>query len=231
MMWSVDSLENHMTNTSRSNVQKKVDAFFSGYPLKELSKGEILFHPGDTIDHVFYLTKGSIAQYDISQAGNEVVVNVFKQHAFFPMSAVMNHVQNDYFFEAIEPVEMHVIPGTDAVAFIKENPDVAYDLLSRVYRGTDGLLRRMAHLMGGTASTRLLFELLNAAKRYGAVDKNSQVRLPLTENDLAKRSGLSRETVSRTMHKLKEMGLVSMQKNTIVINDMAALKNTLGSQL
>lgn len=220
-----------MVKSASANLQKEISDFFTAYPVRTLRKGEILFHPGDAINQTFYLTHGSIAEYDISQAGNEVIVNVFKPNAFFPMSAVINRVPNEYFFEAFEPVTMHVAPAADAVAFIQEHPDVMFDLLSRVYRGTDGLLRRMAHLMGGNATTRLLFELLNAAKRYGYTDEHHQVRLPLTENDLAKRSGLSRETVNRTMQKLKNASLVRLQKNVIIIDDLSALERTLGSRL
>ena len=43
---------------------------------------------------------------------------------------------------------------------LQANPDVVYDLLTRLYRGLDGLLGRMSQLMAGSAKSRLMYELL-----------------------------------------------------------------------
>lgn len=212
-------------------VRDIVKNFFDGYPLVRYSKGEILLRPDETLTHVFYLTEGQVVEYDISTAGNEVVINAFKPGAFFPMSMAMNHNRNDYFFEAATKLSVREAPAEEVVKFIRENPDVCYDLLSRVYLGTDGLLRRMAHLMGGKARSRLIFELLNGAARFGEKRIGNAVHLPMTEKDIAKRSGLSRETVSRTMHALKDEGLVSVRAGGLYIPDVKKLEAVIGNQL
>lgn len=208
-----------------------VEAFFNDFPLTRYGKGEILLRPDEQLTHVFYLTAGQVVQYDISKAGNEVVLNAFKPGAFFPMSLAINRTHNDYFFEAATTVSAHAAPADDVVAFIRDNPQVCYDLLSRVYLGTDGLLRRMAHLMGGKALSRLVFELLNGAARFGVPKNATAVHLPMTERDIAKRSGLSRETVSRTMHALKEEGLVAVQDGGLYLPDTKKLEAVIGNQL
>ncbi len=212
-------------------VKDIVKSFFDGYPIVHYGKGEILLRPDEDLTHVFFLTEGQVVEYDISTAGNEVVINAFKPGAFFPMSLAMNRVHNDYFFEAATKISVHEAPADEVVSFIRENPDVCYDLLRRVYLGTDGLLRRMAHLMGGKAQSRLVFELLNAAARFGEKRVGNSVYIPLTEKDIAKRSGLSRETVSRTMHALKEQALVSVRDGGLYIPDTKKLEAVIGNQL
>lgn len=213
-----------------NEVKQVLDVFFAGYPLRRIDKGEVVLRPDDMLEHVFYLVEGSVVQYDISAAGNEVIVNAFKPNAFFPMSMAINQTPSDYFFEAATPVVARLAPVSDVVAFLKKNPEVVFDLLSRVYRGTDGLQRRMAHLMGGNAKSRLIFELINAAYRFGEKTPEG-IRIPLTENDLAKRSGLSRETVSRTANKFKQAGLLAVKQNSIVVSDVTKLESLLGSDL
>src|SRR6266498_3242632 len=182
-----------------SDVPQKITGFFTSYPLRTFEKRQILVRAGDALPGVFYIIEGRVSQYDITPSGNEVVFNVFKSGAFFPMSWAMNNVTNHYFFEASTKVFAHVAPAADAVQFLKDNPDVTFDLLARVYRGVDGVLRRMAHLMGGDAKSRLLFELLNTAYRFGEQQKDGSVYIPLKEIDLARQSGLARETVNRNM--------------------------------
>src|SRR5687767_2658077 len=138
------------------DVKAKVVRFFTQYPLRTFDKREIIVRAETELPGLFYLTEGRVSQYDITSSGNEVVVNVFKPGAFFPMSWAMNDTPNHYFFEASAKVVAHVAPAADAVQFLRDNPDVTLDLLGRVYRGVDGVLRRMAHLMGGDAKTRLL---------------------------------------------------------------------------
>ncbi|HEY5695487.1 MAG TPA: Crp/Fnr family transcriptional regulator [Candidatus Saccharimonadales bacterium] len=212
------------------DVQQTVGDFFEDYPLRRFEKGEVLIRPEERLENIFYLVEGSVIEYDISSAGNEVIVNAFKPDAFFPMSIAINNTPNYYHFEAATSVTVRIAPAERVIEFVKEQPEVLFDLLARVYRGTDGLQRRMAHLMGGNARSRLIFELVNAAYRFGEHTSDGTL-VPLTENDLARRSGLSRETISRAMNKLKTEGYVAVQPTGIVVFDIANLEDLLGSDL
>jgi CRP-like cAMP-binding protein len=212
-------------------IAQKITDFFTAYPLRTFAKHELLIRAEDKTPLVFYLVEGRVSQYDITPSGSEVVVNVFKPQAFFPMSSAINHTPNPYFFEASTNVTVHVVPAPEAVQFIKDNPDVLFDLLTRVYRGVDGVLRRMAHLMGGDAKTRLLFELLNAAYRFGEPLPDGSIFVPLKESDFARHSGLARETINRTLQSLKTNGIVEISHSGITIHNIVQLEAMLGTKL
>lgn len=214
-----------------SSIKDKVASFFSAFPQRTYDKGELLVRAEEPLDTVFYIIEGRVSQYDISPVGNEVVVNVFMPLTFFPMSTAMNHVPNHYFFEASTKTIAHVVPAEAAVQFLKDNPDVTFDLLARVYRGVDGVLRRMAHLMGGDASSRLLFELINAALRFGETQPDGAIFVPLKEHDLARQSGLARETVNRVLQHLKTEGVVTISRNGATVHNMDKLQEMLGQEL
>jgi CRP-like cAMP-binding protein len=222
----------YRVNTMSSEPASAIKIFFSEYPSVSFKKGALLLSPGEKVKTIFYLEKGMVAEYDINASGNEVVVNVFKPGAFFPMSDALNQNTNKYyFFETTTVSVIRSAPANDVVSFVEAHPEVALDLLKRVYRGTDGLLRRMAHLMGGSAKSRLLFELLNAGYRFGKSTNDGRIIIPLNEGDIAKRSGLSRETVSRTMRSLKTSNLVSVTSDGLIINDLSDLDALLGADL
>ncbi|HEV2402792.1 MAG TPA: Crp/Fnr family transcriptional regulator [Candidatus Saccharimonadales bacterium] len=213
-------------------VGKKVAEFFTNYPPRRFAKGELLIRAEEEPRGIFYITKGHVNQYDISLSGIDVFVNVFKPPAFFPMSWAMNKTPNHYFFEAATFVTARLAPPDETVAFLKKNPDVLFDLLARVYRGTDGMQRRLAHIVGGDSKSRVIFELLNAAARFGVDEKAAQaVFIPLRQGELAQHAGLTRETVSRTMQQLKDSGLAEAARGGIVIHNVAGLESMLGSQL
>ncbi len=92
--------------------------------------------------------------------------------------------------------ELCVAPVNDVTDFVISQSDVMLELLRRVYRGAVGQQRRMAHLMGGSAAHRLLFELVVAAKRFGEKEADGRIKIALHEDDLAGLTGLSKRQLS-----------------------------------
>jgi CRP-like cAMP-binding protein len=213
-----------------SVVAAKIEQFFARYPAREYRKGQILIHAHDNPEHIYHLIEGRVKQYDISYRGDEVVLNVFKPPAFFPMSYAINRTPNVYFYEAETDVQFQVAPLDDAVTFIKGNADVLYDLLGRVYKGTDGLIGRLAHMMAGSARSRILYELIIECRRFGEA-RGQGMAVALSESEIGAHAGLARETVSRELRKLKNEGLISVIKNEIWVNDVKRLADSVSSEL
>lgn len=204
------------------DIAKKIEDFFTQHKHLLLKKGEMLVYADEDPSGVFFIKKGNVRQYVISKNGQEVVVNIFKTGAFFPMSWAMNKTKNVYFFEASTDIEVWRAPRIDTISFIKQNPEVLYDLTSRVFKGTDGLLVRVTHLMSGSAYTRLIVELLIEARRLG--NEVVEVGLEISEKGLATQTGMTRETVSREMQKLKKKDLVAVKGKYIIVPSVEKLE-------
>jgi len=207
-------------------VLTKIEGFFHHHKSQTFKKGEILIRADDDPQGIYYIQRGAVKEYAISKRGEEVIVNIFKDGAFFPMAWAMNDTHNVYYFEAVADVAVFRAPKDEVLAFIKSNPEVLYDLLSRVYMGTDGLLTRMVYLMAGRAYDRLIAEIILQAKRFGVSERETTV-VHISETDLAAITGMTRETVSREMKMLKEKGLVLFERNKIIVKDLQRLEDAL----
>lgn len=214
-----------------SDVTDKIHQHFSTYPTRIYPKGQIIIFADENPEHIYYIARGKVREYDVSYRGEEVIVNIFKPATFFPMSWAINRTPNTFFYKTEEETELRLIPPGDALAFLKDNPDVTLDLLSRVYRGLDGLLGRIVHLMSGSAKSRLAYELVTECQRFGSKQPDGSYRLSVNENDLASRSGLSRETVSREIRKMKDQDWVTVKDKSLTVNDLAALKKVIGIEV
>lgn len=217
--------------TMDAQVSTKIDQFFGKYPKRSYPKGQILVFADESPEHIYHLITGKVRKYDVSYRGDEVIVNVFKPPAFFPMSWAINHTKNKYFYKTEEQSELHVVPADDTLEFLKANPDVMLDLLSRLYSGMDGLLGRVVHLMSGSARSRLLYELIIECRRFGKKQEDGSYFLSTSESDIAARSGLSRETVGREIHKLKEKNLIGIERSGIIVKDLAEVQRLHGSEI
>ena len=209
----------------------KISDFFAKYPKRSYEKGKVLIRPEENPTHVYYIHSGQVRQYDINAQGEEVVVNVFRNPAFFPMTWAINKSKNMYFYDCFTDVVMNAVPPNEALDFLKANPDVMFNLLGRVLDGASVLQRRMAHLMGGTGYTRVIFELLTEAKRFGIDGGSGAIELPIKEDELARRAGLSRETINRELSKLKTSGHVTVSHKKITVTSLKKLDELLDGDI
>jgi CRP-like cAMP-binding protein len=191
-----------------TDIADKILQKFTTYPKRVYPKGQMILFADENPTHIYYVVSGKVRVFAISYRGDEVIANIFSSGAFFPMSWAINNTPNTYFYKAEEDTTVHIVPPDDARKFLQENPDVLMDLLGRVYRGVDGLLGRVVHLMTGSAHSRLMYEILIESRRFGKLQQDGSVKLAVNEQDLAARAGMSRETVSREMKKLKSKGLL-----------------------
>ncbi|MDO8583041.1 MAG: Crp/Fnr family transcriptional regulator [bacterium] len=203
-----------------NKITEKLEKFFTQFKHQTYRKGEILIRADDDPSGVFYLKDGFVKEYAISKKGDELIINIFKPIALFPMSWAVNNTPNQYFYEATTDLDLWKAPKEEIIEFIKTNPDVLYNLVSRIYKGVDGILTRMTYLMAGNAYARLIAELIIHVKRFGASTH-------ISEKDLAAQSGMTRETVSREMKILKDKGLVDFSKGTLSIIDLQKLEKEL----
>lgn len=211
-------------------VLNKLNDFFSNCKTRVYAKNQDLIVAGQDPEGIFLLQEGIVEQYDITPEGSKIAVNIFKPPAFFPMSWAINKAPNSYFFAALTDVQVKQADAAKTVEFLQANPDVMFDLLSRVYKGTDALLRRLFLAASSIASSRLVFELIVEAYRFGTEMEDGNRLISIKQSSLAARSGLARETVSRELHKLATDGLLTTSKQGIVL-DIKKLEEKLGFSL
>jgi len=211
-----------------SEIVKKLDLFFSQYPLQEFKKGNIIIQAGEEPAGIFYIQSGIIRGYWISSEGTEITLNMYKPHTFLPMSWAISGVKNNNFYEAMTDVLTKRAPKEAVLSFLKKEPDVMFDLLRRIYTGMEGLWMHFKSVTTGNSYTKLIASLVILAKRFGKEEKgNIVIHLKMSARDVANYAGISRETASRELQKLKREQLVSFEKGTILVHDIHKMEETL----
>jgi len=203
---------------TEQTVREKTEQFFASGVTKFYKQSDTLVFAGENPTGVMLLVDGVVEQYDITNDGNKLTVNIFRQGAFLPMSWAINKTPNTYFFAASSDVTVKQVEPDAAVQFLHDNSDVAFDLLRRVYLGVDAILSRLVLAASCAASDRLVFELLTEAYRFGQMADDSHAIIRIKQVSLAERSGLARETVGRELHKLASEGLIAVTKEGIVLS-------------
>lgn len=195
------------------------DQFLSQFPMRQYPKGRMLIMSKTNPECLFLLVTGKVRKYDVTRYGEQVVINVFKAPALFPLSWVLNGTPNRYYYEASTRVTVRCVPTEEFAGYLQSHPDLAYSLLCKVYEGLEESQRRVVHMTRGNARSKLLFELGIEARRSGEVQPNGSIIITVHETELAERAGLSRETISRELVKLCRSSDVCKRRGRSVVID------------
>lgn len=214
-----------------SDVAQKVATFFSHYPLQDAKESTILIQSLEEPSHIFYLEKGIVRSYWISPEGTEVTLNMFKPHTFFPISQAITPIKNLHFYQAVTPITYRRAPKELVVQLLQKEPPIVFDLLKRIYTGMEGVWMHIETLITGNAHTKLLMCLHILSLRFGQKEGNDIViPFKLSESDISMYAGISRETASRKLQKLKEDGIISSEKGLLHIKDVHYIESALSEK-
>ncbi len=208
-------------------IKKKVELFFCKYAKLTFSEGAVILRADQPAPGIFYIKKGLIKQYVISDKGAVLTINIFRPGSFFLMMWAINNTPNSFFFETLEDAEVYRAPLKDTREFVKSHPDVLYELTSRILSGLSGIIKRLQFLAFDDADTKLQTLFSYLAKTYGQKkDDQYSINLPLTHKDIATWIGTSRETASFKMEEMRRKGLISYKHHQYIVKDLKKLENT-----
>ena len=209
---------------------KELETFYKQFTIRTYKKGEMLIRADDDPQGIFCLKKGYVRQYTISKAGYELSLHILKPISYFPMVWAVNGTPNVYFFEALTPVEVGRAPRDQLVNFIKDKPDVIFELLSELIEDYAESLKRIEHLVFSDAYRRVISVLLYIAKHFGEKNKRGIiVHHRFTQQDIATLVGVARETASNEMVKLEKKGLITYINHSILFENTKKLELELTS--
>lgn len=202
------------------------EAFFSQFnSSKTYKKGEVIIHPGENPNDVFYVKEGFVSLYSTTVNGQEIIFNIYKPKAFFPLILAIGDSPNIFYYEAITKVDILKAPKQKLIEYLKKQPERLFELSKRMIIGLDGISQLMQILLFEDARSKVatIFKML--AKRFGEKRRNKIIlSIPLTHKLIASLAGLARETTSLEIKKLENSGIISQEKHLFSINKPDELK-------
>lgn len=174
--------------------------------LREVARGEFLFHEGEPCAGCFVLLEGAITLRRFAgDEGREVPLHALAPGQSFAEAALFAGMAFPATAQAEAPSRVAFFPGPALLARLREDPDLALALLASQARWLQRLVGRLAQLGTQDAAGRLRAWLREAAQG------RSEVRIPGTKKALAGQLGMSPETLSRSLADLRDQGLLEVR--------------------
>jgi len=202
-----------------------LEGFFSKYTKLQYKKGEIVLRAGDPPSGALYLKSGLVRMSFATDTGDMLVLHVFKEGSVFPMPWIVNEEPNRYYYETLTPVEIWRAPREDITRLFSDQPSIEHDMLERMHRGLNGLMKRMEFLVFDSAYKKTILLLLYYVKNFSDDKVKGKLLIPLTHREIAAWIGTTRETASLQIETLKKKKLIEYHRRYILIPDVEMLEN------
>lgn len=205
-------------------ILKKLEVFFDKYPLKKIKKGSVILKPGEITNKVGFIKSGYVRLYSTNESGQEITMQFFKPTLYLTIIYAMTDRKNEFYFEAITPVEMHEAPDKEVLDFLEENDDVNRELTNNIMTAFLDLIKHSSGLLAGNAMNRVAMMVYSLTNRMeGNTNDYAKIDFGITHKLIASLSGLTRETVTLQMIRLEKEGIIINKSKSIQVIDKEKL--------
>lgn len=199
------------------NLVKALDTFATKRSFK---KGSVLLYQGEVPRMAYVIKSGTIKVYTINNAGEEQIVTFHSDGDFFPSPWLFGKSQGSlYYYETFANCEILTLPRDDLLEYLYK-PEHIKAMADYFVKNYTGMLVRVTALEQSRAREKIMFTLYYLLFRYGQQKRPNvyTVDLPLTHSALASLVGLTRETTTTELNKLKAEKIVQYNRHSFTIN-------------
>ncbi len=174
--------------------------------LKSLEKGEMLFREGDKAEGFYVLQTGAISVFKLTPDGREQIICVFRPPESFAevtLATVEAYPANGV---ALENSKVILVQRAGFRDLIHRKPELSLHMLASMSLHLKHLVQTLQDYKGRQIEVRLADWLL----RHVPVDAAS-FELSVTKKNLAGQLGVTSETLSRTLARFRDEGLIRVE--------------------
>jgi CRP/FNR family cyclic AMP-dependent transcriptional regulator len=195
-----------LTSSERADLLKTAN-------VRSFPRNTIVISEGDDTDAVYFILGGRVKVYLSDENGREVDIGFLGSGEYFGEMALEPGYRSASVI-TMEPCKLAVVRMEDFRLFLRNHPDFAYQLITRLIRRARTVtksLKNLALLDVYGRLSQLLHELAKPEGESWVIDE------PMSQHQIACRIGCSREMVSRIFKDLVAGNYLSVYRGRIEI--------------
>jgi CRP/FNR family transcriptional regulator, cyclic AMP receptor protein len=195
-------------------------ALLAGAKRVRIARNEPAYLPGDPADKIYFVRSGRVKIVRTSRSGAESIVGIRTAgDVFGELTSVDEGLRRATSAIAIEPVEADALAAAAFGAALEGDVAIARAFARGVARRLAAAEHELAELAGKSVPGRLVDALGRLAAEHGVAEPGGTVRIGinLTHKDLADLIGTSRETLTKELAVLADVGLLRVAHKTVTL--------------
>ena len=201
------------------------------YPHTTYERGERIVRPNDLTATIIFVKSGYVKIYRTSTNGKETTINIINSASYNALSFGLSTFIKKYSVSALTETEVISIPRKDFLAFLDKNPEAYLELLTSLLRSLESMYGQIEILKDGNAHIKIASIIYYLCKETGSKDKKSvKLGFRITHQMIANLTGLTRETVTVQLNKLKAKQYIEYEDNILKIKNVGELEKLIKTE-
>ena len=188
---------------------------------RSIKKRTILLYQGEIPRQAYVVQKGTVKVYRLGRNGDEQIVGFRMAGDIFPETWLFEKTTSAlYYYEAMDDCEIITAERSVLLEHIHQDPTLEAKLLDYFINSHSAQLLQITALEQSRAADKLLLMLYYLLFRYSnqTTPGNYELKFHLTHTIMGNLTGLTRETTSVELGKLRRKGVVSYSGNQFTIH-------------
>jgi CRP-like cAMP-binding protein len=199
---------------------------------RRYAHGEVILGQGEPVSCLRLVSEGAVRLSAVAPSGREVVVAVLGRGDVFGEVALLGSGPSPVEARALGHASVVLVPVESIRTVVRSSPATAEELLRLVAVRLHRTSAALEEALANDVPARVCLRLRALARSHGTPSKGG-VRLPprLTQEELARMVGATRESVNRSLGSLAARGLVRIEGRRYVLPDPDALVTAASAEL
>lgn len=200
--------------------------------VQKRTAGEPILYQGEIPRHAYILTEGIVKVYDIGSAGDEKIINFLSEGDLMPPAWVFKKAPVSlYYYDAFTPVQFYRVPRDTLNDAIRNTQAISNYMFEHYATSFIGSLLEINALEQSKGSDKIIHMLQYLLMRFPGTQEGDwhKIDLRITHQDLANMTGLTRETTSTELNKLRRKEIVEYSNQHYSLN-IPLLRSLLSSE-
>lgn len=196
---------------------------------QELEKDEVLFFRGEEGDALYGVLSGSIRATVVNEEGKEYVLALMEEGDVFGEIALLDGLPRTTDCRATTKATVMVVPRDPFMKFLGETPELMLHVIEMLCERLRNTTESVTDIIFLDLRARLAKRLVALAVGYGRETEDGiRIALKLSQSDLGRLLGATREAVNKQLHGMIEERLIALDGRTIVVCDLQRLRRISG---
>lgn len=192
--------------------------------MREFSRGKVILQPNEPQEMVYLIKEGRVKISRYSPDGREQILALLEPNDFFGELSLVQEAEPAH-AEAFEDTLICVLYREDFLALIRRQPELMLHVIKVLAERLRVAEEEIVDLVFRDVPGRLAALLLRLAEAYGRKGVGGlHLSLRLTHQDIASMIGATRETVTSTLGRFRDAGLIAAERRSIIVRDPEGLR-------
>jgi CRP-like cAMP-binding protein len=188
-----------------------------------VARGTLLYREAQPANELMVLVEGYGRLYVEHEASRRLTVGLVGPGDLFGEEALLDEPERESSFEAILNSQVDVVTREDFMTFVTEHPAMLRSITEHLAQQLLAQQRHMIRLAFEPVERRLSWILLQLATANGTIS-TTEPNVPIYHKELAAVLGVWRETITATLNRWNNEGIIAQRPGHVILKDLARLQ-------